>query len=76
MRKYVLPYIRPVVWTGEDYRFREVGFSYRAIAAEKFHTDVNLKRMDRRAPNNSKNWQWTMKSDVVLDDWHLFRMVE
>ncbi|GFX71923.1 hypothetical protein TNCV_1443461 [Trichonephila clavipes] len=32
--------------------------------AEHFHSDTCLEAVDRRAPNNSKNWQWTMEGDV------------
>ncbi|GFT81183.1 transposable element Tcb1 transposase [Trichonephila clavipes] len=28
-------------------------------AVEQFNSDVNLEAVDRRAPNNSKSWQWT-----------------
>ncbi|GFW60380.1 transposable element Tcb2 transposase [Trichonephila clavipes] len=28
-------------------------------AAEQFHSDSSLEAVDRQAPNNSKNWQWT-----------------
>ncbi|GFX46238.1 uncharacterized protein TNCV_1371801 [Trichonephila clavipes] len=43
---------------------REEGFSYRAIEArELFHSDASSEAVDRRAPNNSKNWQWTMEGD-------------
>ncbi|GFY15649.1 hypothetical protein TNCV_1282971 [Trichonephila clavipes] len=45
---------------------REGVFYYRAIGARvqllfvcssQFHSDASLKAMDRRAPNNSRNWQ-------------------
>ncbi|GFV83303.1 uncharacterized protein TNCV_1900291 [Trichonephila clavipes] len=32
--------------------------------AEQFHSDSSLEAVDRRAPNNSKNWQWTTEGDV------------
>ncbi|GFX31185.1 transposable element Tc1 transposase [Trichonephila clavipes] len=35
-----------------------------SYAAEQFHSDVSLEAVDRRAPNNSKNWQWTTEGDV------------
>ncbi|GFX62366.1 hypothetical protein TNCV_407611 [Trichonephila clavipes] len=33
-------------------------------AAEQFHSDANLEAVVRRAPNNSKNRQWTTEGDV------------
>ncbi|GFV28451.1 hypothetical protein TNCV_3984021 [Trichonephila clavipes] len=33
-------------------------------AAEQFHSDANLEAVDRRAPNNSRNWQWMTEGDV------------
>ncbi|GFU87451.1 uncharacterized protein TNCV_2445851 [Trichonephila clavipes] len=30
-----------------------------SCAAEQFHSDTSLEAVDRRAPNNSKNWQRT-----------------
>ncbi|GFT32657.1 hypothetical protein TNCV_3145951 [Trichonephila clavipes] len=33
-------------------------------AAERFHSDASLEAVDRRAPNNSKNWQWMMEGNV------------
>ena len=33
---------------------REGVFSYRAVAAEQFHSNESLEAVDRRAPNNSK----------------------
>ncbi|GFY27352.1 uncharacterized protein TNCV_2069721 [Trichonephila clavipes] len=35
-------------------------------AAEQFHSDASLETVDRRAPNNSKNWQWMMEGDVSV----------
>ncbi|GFV48498.1 uncharacterized protein TNCV_2395631 [Trichonephila clavipes] len=35
-----------------------------SCAAEQLHIDSSLEAVDRRAPNNSKNWQWTMEGDV------------
>ncbi|GFW36850.1 hypothetical protein TNCV_4348911 [Trichonephila clavipes] len=35
-----------------------------SCAAEQFHSDASLEAVDRRAPNNSKNWQWTKEGDV------------
>ncbi|GFS59416.1 hypothetical protein TNCV_3725531 [Trichonephila clavipes] len=32
--------------------------------AEQFHSDVSLNVLNQRAPNNSKNWQWTTEGDV------------
>ncbi|GFT10412.1 transposable element Tc1 transposase [Trichonephila clavipes] len=32
-------------------------------AAEQFHSDASLDAVDRKAPNNSKNWQWIAKED-------------
>ena len=34
--------------------------------AEQFHSDVNLKAVDRRTTNNSKNWQWKSEGDVSV----------
>ena len=75
MCKYVWPDQRPVVWTGEDCRLREVWFTCSRIAAKQFRNDASLKRLDRRASSNSKNLQWTMVTDVAHDDRHLVRMV-
>ncbi|GFS92934.1 hypothetical protein TNCV_1886071 [Trichonephila clavipes] len=33
-------------------------------SSEQFRSDASLEAVDRRAPNNSKNWQWTMEGDV------------
>ncbi|GFX62106.1 hypothetical protein TNCV_2228321 [Trichonephila clavipes] len=33
-------------------------------AAKQFHSDASLEAVDRRAPNNSKNWPWTTEGDV------------
>ncbi|GFU33565.1 RNA-directed DNA polymerase from mobile element jockey [Trichonephila clavipes] len=41
-------------------------------AAEQFHSDASLEAVDRRAPNNSKNWQWKMTS--ASGDLHLLRI--
>ncbi|GFU99568.1 uncharacterized protein TNCV_4082891 [Trichonephila clavipes] len=38
----------------------------RWCAAEHFHSDASLESVDRRAPNNSKNWQWTTEGDVSV----------
>ncbi|GFU63136.1 hypothetical protein TNCV_3150561 [Trichonephila clavipes] len=35
-----------------------------SCSAEQFHSDTSLETVDRRAPNNSKKWQWTMEGDV------------
>ncbi|GFX90484.1 hypothetical protein TNCV_4334891 [Trichonephila clavipes] len=35
-----------------------------SCAAEQFHSDASLEAVDRRAPNNSNNWQWTTEGDV------------
>ncbi|GFX26121.1 hypothetical protein TNCV_2274611 [Trichonephila clavipes] len=32
--------------------------------AEQFHSDASLEKVDRRVPNKSKNWQWTMECVV------------
>ncbi|GFX73155.1 transposable element Tcb1 transposase [Trichonephila clavipes] len=37
-----------------------------SCAAEKFSSDVSLEAVNRRAPNNLKNWQWTMEDDDSL----------
>ena len=56
------------VCTGEDYLLprRSIFLSRNSIscAAEQFHRDASLETMDRRALNNSKNWQWTTEGDV------------
>ncbi|GFW05079.1 hypothetical protein TNCV_598731 [Trichonephila clavipes] len=31
---------------------------------ESFHNDVSMEEVDRREPNNTKNWQWTTEGDV------------
>ncbi|GFW56395.1 hypothetical protein TNCV_2089021 [Trichonephila clavipes] len=36
--------------------------------------DANLDAVNRGAPNNSKNWQWTTEDDVTRDDRHLLRI--
>ncbi|GFY32529.1 hypothetical protein TNCV_3560371 [Trichonephila clavipes] len=36
----------------------------RSFAAEQFHSDVSFDAVECRAPNNSKNWQWTAEGDV------------
>ena len=47
---------------------REGGFSYSAntssCAAEQFHSDASMEAVDRRAPKNSKNWQWETEGVV------------
>ncbi|GFV29985.1 hypothetical protein TNCV_3100621 [Trichonephila clavipes] len=44
---------------------REGGFSYRAIGARvQRNSYASLEAVNRRAPNNSKNWQWTTEGDV------------
>ncbi|GFT60399.1 hypothetical protein TNCV_4971661 [Trichonephila clavipes] len=35
-----------------------------SCAAEQFRSDASLEAVDQRAPNNSKNWQWTTEGDV------------
>ncbi|GFW64683.1 transposable element Tcb1 transposase [Trichonephila clavipes] len=35
-------------------------------AAEQFHNDESLEAVDRRPPNNSKNWQWTTQGNVSV----------
>ncbi|GFV36071.1 uncharacterized protein TNCV_345871 [Trichonephila clavipes] len=37
-----------------------------SCTAEQFHSDASLEAVDRRAPNNSKNWQWMMEGDVSV----------
>ncbi|GFX91887.1 hypothetical protein TNCV_3577171 [Trichonephila clavipes] len=32
-----------------------------SLSAEQFHIDTSLEAVEQRAPNNSKNWQWTME---------------
>ncbi|GFV83969.1 uncharacterized protein TNCV_1479711 [Trichonephila clavipes] len=32
-------------------------------AAEQFYSDASLEAEDRRAPSNSKNWQWMTEGD-------------
>ena len=63
------------VCTGEDYLLprRSIFLSRNSIscAAEQFHRDASLETMDRRALNNSKNWQWTTEGDVSAR-WLLF----
>ncbi|GFV98713.1 transposable element Tc1 transposase [Trichonephila clavipes] len=48
---------------GEDYRSsrRRIFLSRNrgSCVAEQFHSDASLEAVDRRAPSNSKNWQWT-----------------
>ncbi|GFW01600.1 hypothetical protein TNCV_4085151 [Trichonephila clavipes] len=35
-----------------------------SCAVEYFHCDASLQAVDPRAPNNSRNWQWTTEGDV------------
>ncbi|GFX82496.1 uncharacterized protein TNCV_2166441 [Trichonephila clavipes] len=35
-----------------------------SCAVEQFHSDASLKAVDRRVPNNSKNWQWKVRKAV------------
>ncbi|GFX72765.1 HTH_Tnp_Tc3_2 domain-containing protein [Trichonephila clavipes] len=35
-----------------------------SCAVEQFHSDACLETVDRRAPKNMKNWQWTTEGDV------------
>ncbi|GFX42897.1 transposable element Tc1 transposase [Trichonephila clavipes] len=62
----------------EDYRpsRRMIFLSHNrsSCAAEQFPSDASLEAMDRRAPNNSTNWQWTTKVTSARDDRHLLRM--
>ncbi|GFW94979.1 uncharacterized protein TNCV_1464771 [Trichonephila clavipes] len=37
--------------------------------AEQFHSDASLEAVDRPAPNNSKNWQWTMEDESRFNLW-------
>ncbi|GFV41861.1 uncharacterized protein TNCV_2958771 [Trichonephila clavipes] len=34
-----------------------------SCAVEQFHSDASLEAVERRAPNNSKNWQWTTEEE-------------
>ncbi|GFT29050.1 transposable element Tc1 transposase [Trichonephila clavipes] len=53
---------------------REGGFSCHAIGFRvqwnSFTVNASLAAMDRRAPNNSKNWQWTTEDDDPLTGDH------
>ncbi|GFY32487.1 hypothetical protein TNCV_3559951 [Trichonephila clavipes] len=40
------------------------GHPRRSCAAEQFHSDVSFEAVESRAPNISKNWQWTTEGDV------------
>ncbi|GFY06178.1 hypothetical protein TNCV_3108571 [Trichonephila clavipes] len=52
----------------EDYRLsrRRIFLSRNrsSYAVEQFQSEANWEAMDRRAPNNSKNWQRTTEDDV------------
>ncbi|GFV30276.1 uncharacterized protein TNCV_97511 [Trichonephila clavipes] len=56
------------VSTGEDCRpsRRKIFLPHNrsSCAAEQFHSDASLEALNRRAPNNSKNWQWTTEGEV------------
>ena len=58
------------VWTREDYwPTRERIFllcNSSFYVAKWFHGDRSLEAVDRRAPNNSKNWQWMTESDISV----------
>ncbi|GFU28784.1 transposable element Tc3 transposase [Trichonephila clavipes] len=43
---------------------RELRLALSSCVTEQFHSDASLETVDRRAPNNSKNWQWTTEGDV------------
>ncbi|GFV40265.1 hypothetical protein TNCV_1444181 [Trichonephila clavipes] len=48
--------------------FRKVIFlslNTNQCAAEQFHSVVSLEAVNRRAPNNLKNWQWTTEAQHV-----------
>ncbi|PRD29481.1 UNVERIFIED_CONTAM: hypothetical protein NCL1_29275 [Trichonephila clavipes] len=48
-----------------------------SCAVEQFHSDASLKAVDRRVPNNSKNWQWKVrKVRSARDDQQLLHKVE
>ncbi|GFV08919.1 transposable element Tcb2 transposase [Trichonephila clavipes] len=53
---------------GKDYRpsRRRIFLSHNrsSFAGEQSHSDAILKAVGRRAPNNSKNWQWTTEDDA------------
>ncbi|GFU96408.1 transposable element Tcb2 transposase [Trichonephila clavipes] len=36
-----------------------------SCVAEQFHSDASLEAVDRPAPNNSKNWQWTTEGVLM-----------
>ncbi|GFU17090.1 hypothetical protein TNCV_1853501 [Trichonephila clavipes] len=65
---FFLVYETPKLMTSSlEYRgriigLREGGFSYHSIGA--CVSDASLEAVDRRAPNNSKNWQWMTEGDV------------
>ncbi|GFT81510.1 uncharacterized protein TNCV_3673611 [Trichonephila clavipes] len=40
-----------------------------SCAAEEFHSDVHLEAVDRRAPKNPKNWQWTTEDESHFNLW-------
>ncbi|GFU00720.1 uncharacterized protein TNCV_4818771 [Trichonephila clavipes] len=40
-----------------------------SYAVEQFHRDASLEAVDRRAPTNSKNWQWTMEDESRFNLW-------
>ncbi|GFS79990.1 hypothetical protein TNCV_751151 [Trichonephila clavipes] len=48
------------VFEKEDLRNRSLNL------AEQFHSDASLETVDRRAPNNSKNWHWTAGGGVRM----------
>ncbi|GFY02562.1 hypothetical protein TNCV_3504421 [Trichonephila clavipes] len=46
----------------------EGGISYHAIGArvqEQLHSDASLEAVDKRAPNNSNNWQWRTETEPM-----------
>ncbi|GFW35661.1 hypothetical protein TNCV_4435121 [Trichonephila clavipes] len=49
------------LWPTND-RWR--GACRSSCAAEQFRSNASLEAVDRRALNNSKNWQWTTEGDV------------
>ncbi|GFV94321.1 hypothetical protein TNCV_2267751 [Trichonephila clavipes] len=55
---------------GENYRplIRRTFLSRNrsSYTAEQFHRDASQEVVDRRAPNNSKKWQWMTEGDVSV----------
>ncbi|GFU95420.1 uncharacterized protein TNCV_4787551 [Trichonephila clavipes] len=55
---------------GDDYRSSRrrilISRNSSSCAAEQFHNDASLEEVEQQAPNNSKNWQWTMEGNVSV----------